>query len=84
MGAKFPARPDIYGGKSPEWVVLQESPYRWRVWVSHGAFRIGPDGLWWTRWSEKAAIAKGRRELARYVREFERKETYTAREARGI
>ena len=69
-------RPDLYGGEDPEWVVKQESPHRWRVWVAHGAFRIGPDGLWWTRWSEKSAVAKGKRELARYVREFERKQNY--------
>lgn len=78
-----PKRPDIYDGKTPEWVVMQESPHRWRVWVAHGVFRIGPDGLWWTRWSEKAAVAKGKRELARYVRELNRTQVYGAREVRG-
>jgi len=74
-------RPDLYGNKDPEWVVQQVGRYSWRVWVQHGVFRVGPEGLWWTRWSEKSAVAKGKRELARYVREFERKRDY--REVRG-
>lgn len=82
MGAKFPPRKP-HDDWQAEWVVRQDGARSWRVWIQHGVFRIGPDGLWWTRWSEKAAIAKGKRELARYVREFDRNQMYRAREVRG-
>ncbi len=79
-----PPKPDLFDGKQPEWRVQQQGTMSWRVWVQHGVFRIGPDGLWWVRWSERSAIAKGRRELARYVRESEREREYKAATLGGV
>lgn len=83
MRGEWPGPVDLYDGKKPEWVVQQGGPRSWRVWVAHGVFRIGPDGLWWTRWGERAAIAKGKRELSRYLLELDREHAYAARKIRG-
>lgn len=68
-GVSFPPRPDLQDVKSPEWVVMRVAPRRWRVWIQHGPFRIGPDGMWWTRMTQGNAIAKGMRELQRYKKQ---------------
>jgi hypothetical protein len=42
--------------------------FPWATQLTHGLLAIGPDGGHWVRWSERAAQAKGRRELRRYLR----------------
>lgn len=53
----------------PHAVVLQTGRWTYRVYVADGISQWGPDGYGWIVWGRRRAERKGRKVLARYLRE---------------
>lgn len=54
---------------APHAVVLQTGRWTYRVYVADGISQWGRDGYGWTVWGRRRAERKGRKVLARYLRE---------------